>query len=119
MPELLERWRLGPVELPQQAHVRLRAGTAVFSTRSWTERDGDPGFPRRSRAWPWSSSSERAATSPARLWRSTTAASRSPGRCSHRAVRSSSSATRAGGWRSEEDAAARAWWQEVIGALAR
>src|ERR687898_722568 len=46
MPELLERWRLGPVELPQQAHVRLRAGTAVFSTRPWSAEDGDPGFPK-------------------------------------------------------------------------
>ncbi len=35
------------------------------------------------------------------------------------AGRSSSSATRAGGWSTEDDAAARAWWQEVIGALAR
>src|ERR687898_1951542 len=46
MPELLERWRLGPVELPQQTHVRLRAGTAVFSTRPWSADDGDPGFPK-------------------------------------------------------------------------
>jgi potassium/hydrogen antiporter len=119
MPDLLERWRLGPVELPPQSHVRLRAGTAVFSTRRWSDRDGDPGFPkqvegvavvqqlrtRRDRpgALVALDDGRFAVTGPLLAWGG-------PLQLQRYARRRLSS---------EEDAAARAWWQEVIGALAR
>jgi cell volume regulation protein A len=119
MPDLLERWRLGPVEVPQQTHVRLRAGTAVFSTRSWSADDGDPGFPkeiegvavvqqlRTRRDKPGAlvalDDGRFAVTGPL-------LASGGPLQLQRYARRRLSS---------EEDAAARAWWQEVIGALAR
>jgi potassium/hydrogen antiporter len=119
MPELLERWRLGPIELPQQANVRLRAGTAVFSTRPWSAEDGDPGFPkevegvavvqqlRTRRDKPGAlvalDDGRFAVTGPL-------LASGGPLQLQRYARRRLSS---------EKDAAARAWWQEVIGALAR
>ena len=119
MPDLLERWRLGPVELPQQTHVRLRAGTAVFSTRPWSAEDGDPGFPkevegvavvqqlRTRRDKPGAlvllDDGRFAVTGPL-------LASGGPLQLQRYARRRLSS---------EKDAAARAWWQEVIGALAR
>jgi potassium/hydrogen antiporter len=119
MPELLERWRLGPVEVPQQTHVRLRAGTAVFSTRPWSAEDGDPGFPkevegvavvqqlRTRRDKPGAlvalDDGRFAVTGPL-------LATGGPLQLQRYARRRLSS---------EEDAAARAWWQEVIGALAR
>jgi cell volume regulation protein A len=119
MPDLLERWRLGPVVLPQQTHVRLRAGTAVFSTRSWSAEDGDPGFPkevegvavvqqlRTRRDKPGAlvvlDDGRFAVTGPL-------LATGGPLQLQRYARRRLSS---------EDDAAARAWWQEVIGALAR
>ena len=119
MPDLLERWRLGPVEVPLQTHARLRAGTAVFSTRSWSAEDGDPGFPkevegvavvqqlRTRRDKPGAlvalDDGRFAVTGPL-------LASGGPLQLQRYARRRLSS---------EKDAAARAWWQEVIGALAR
>jgi cell volume regulation protein A len=119
MPELLERWRLGPVEVPQHTHVRLRAGTAVFSTRSWTAEDGDAGFPkqvdgvavvqqlRTRRDKPGAlvalDDGRFAVTGPL-------LASGGPLQLQRYARRRLSR---------EHEAAARAWWQEVIGALAR
>jgi cell volume regulation protein A len=86
MPELLERWRLGPVELPQQAHVQqLR-----------TRRD-KPG------ALVALDDGRFAVTGPL-------LASGGPLQLQRYARRRLAN---------EEDAAARAWWQEVIGALAR
>jgi cell volume regulation protein A len=46
MADLLERWRLGPVGVPQRRTTTLRAGQSVFTTRPWREEDGDPGFPK-------------------------------------------------------------------------
>ena len=119
MPDLLERWRLGPVEVPQRAHVRLRAGTAVFSTRSWSAEDGDPGFPkqvggvavvqqlRTRRDKPGAlvalDDGRFAVTGPLLAWGGPLQLQRYARRRLSR----------------EADAAARAWWQEVIGALAR
>ncbi|HYN91354.1 MAG TPA: potassium/proton antiporter, partial [Thermoleophilaceae bacterium] len=47
IPDLLERWRHGPVEVRAERHAHLRARTAVFTTRAWKERDGDAGFPKQ------------------------------------------------------------------------
>jgi cell volume regulation protein A len=119
MPDLLERWRRGPVELPQLAHARLRAGTAVFSARAWSARDGDAGFPkevegvavvqqlRTRRDKPGAlvalDDGRFAVTGPLLALGGPLQLQRYARR---RLAR-------------EEDAAARAWWQEVIGALAR
>jgi cell volume regulation protein A len=46
MDDLLERWRVGPVGLPARYEPKLRSGSAVFTTRTWTEADGDAGFPK-------------------------------------------------------------------------
>src|SRR5215207_2644294 len=119
MPDLLERWRLGPVEIPSAHHAPLRAGTAVFTTRRWTEEDGDAGFPKqvhgvavdeqmRTRrdqrgALVLLEDGRFAVTGPL-------VAIGGPLQLQRYARRRLTS---------EEDAAARAWWQEVIGALAR
>jgi potassium/hydrogen antiporter len=119
MPDLLERWRIGPVEIPTVRYTPLRAGTAVFTTRRWTEADGDPGFPdevhgvpvaqqirtRRDRrgALVALEDGRFAVTGPL-------VAIGGPLQVQRYARRQLAS---------EEDAAARAWWQEVIGALAR
>ena len=119
MPDLLERWRLGPVDVPAPRQRPLRAGTAVFSTRRWIGADGDAGFPkevhgvsvtdqirtRRDRrgALVVLEDGRFAVTGPL-------VAIGGPLQIQRYARRRLAS---------EEDAAARAWWQEVIGALAR
>jgi potassium/hydrogen antiporter len=119
MPDLLERWRLGPVEIPTQTRARLRAGTAVFTTRPWRESDGDAGFPQEVEGMPVAAQIRTrrdkrgalvllddgrfAVTGPL-------LALGGPLQLQRYARRRLSS---------EDDAAARAWWQEVIGALAR
>ncbi|HZB06534.1 MAG TPA: potassium/proton antiporter [Thermoleophilaceae bacterium] len=119
MRDLLERWRLGPVGVPPQRQVPMRAGQAVFTTRTWTEADGDAGFPKVIAAVP--------VAEQIRTRRDTRGALvvLEDGRFAvtgpllaiggplqvQRYARRRLSA--------EKDAAARAWWQEVIGALAR
>ncbi len=119
MPELLERWRSGPVEIPTVRKTALRAGTAVFTTRRWTEADGDAGYPKEVHGVPVA---EKMRT---RRDRRGALVSLEDGRFAvtgplvaiggplqvQRYARRQLA--------SEGDAAARAWWQEVIGALAR
>jgi cell volume regulation protein A len=42
---LLDRWRDGPVGPPPRRRVRLRGGLPVFTVRRWEEADGDPERP--------------------------------------------------------------------------
>jgi cell volume regulation protein A len=45
-PELTERWRNGPWEEPgARRKPALRGGKVIFTTRQWDEREGDPGMP--------------------------------------------------------------------------
>jgi cell volume regulation protein A len=46
LPDLLERWRKGPIGEPRRRRVGLRAHASIFMTRPWTEDDGDPSHPR-------------------------------------------------------------------------
>jgi cell volume regulation protein A len=119
MPDLLERWRSGAVEIPTTRQTPLRAGTAVFTTRRWTDEDGDAGFPKEVHGVPVAEHMRTrrdlrgalvaledgrfAVTGPL-------VAIGGPLQVQRYARRRLTS---------EEDAAARAWWQEVIGALAR
>ena len=41
----LERWAHGPVGPPPRPRPRLRGGLPVYSVRRWEEADGDPGHP--------------------------------------------------------------------------
>jgi cell volume regulation protein A len=119
MPDLLERWRIGPVEIPTVRHAPLRAGTAVFTTRRWTEADGDPGFPDEVHGVPVAQQirtrrDQRGALVALEDGRFAVTgplvAIGGPLQVQRYARRQLAS---------EDDAAARAWWQEVIGALAR
>ena len=119
MDDLLERWRIGPVGLPTRRSPVLRSGSAVFSTRPWSEDDGDAGYPQevngvpvaehlRTRRDPRGAlvvlvDGRFACTGPQ-------LALGGPLQLQRYARRRLAA---------EEDAAARAWWQEVIGALAR
>ena len=119
MTDLLERWRLGPVGVPAPRQAPMRAGQTVFTTRAWAEADGDAGFPKeiagvrvaeqvRTRrdtrgALVVLEDGRFAVTGPL-------LAIGGPLQVQRYARRRLSA---------EEDAAARAWWQEVIGALAR
>ncbi|HEX5896443.1 MAG TPA: potassium/proton antiporter, partial [Thermoleophilaceae bacterium] len=119
MDDLLERWRSGPVGLPPRRDKLLRSGSAVFTTRPWTDDDGDAGFPKDVQGVPVAEQIRtrrdtrgalvqlvdgRFAVTGPRL------AIGGPLQLQRYARRRLAS---------EEDAAARAWWQEVIGALAR
>jgi cell volume regulation protein A len=117
--DILERWRLGPVGIPQVRRPLLRSGSSVFTTRPWTEADGDAGFPKQVEGTPVADhlrtrrdtrgalvvleDGRHAVTGPL-------LAIGGPLQLQRYARRRLSS---------EQDAAARAWWQEVIGALAR
>ena len=119
MGDLLERWRVGPVGLPPRRRPVLRSGSAVFTTRPWTEADGDAGFPKEVGGVPVAEQVRTrrdrrgalvvlvdgrfAVTGPL-------LALGGPLQLQRYARRRLAA---------EEDAAARAWWQEVIGALAR
>jgi potassium/hydrogen antiporter len=119
MDDLLERWRIGPVGLPARFEPKLRSGLAVFTTRPWTEADGDAGFPKDVQGVPVAEQIRTrrdtrgalvvlvdgrfAVTGPL-------LAMGGPLQLQRYARRRLSA---------EQDAAARAWWQEVIGALAR
>jgi potassium/hydrogen antiporter len=119
MGDLLERWRLGPVGLPRRRQPVLRSGSAVFSARRWTEADGDPGFPKEVGGVP--------VVEQLRTRRDVGGAlvALADGRFAVTgpliAVGGPLQLQRYARRRltAEEDAAARAWWQEVIGALAR
>jgi cell volume regulation protein A len=43
---LLDRWRSGPVGQAPRPRPRLRGGLPVYTVRQWEERDGDPAHPR-------------------------------------------------------------------------
>ena len=44
--ELLGRWRSGPLEFPRPVRPSLRGTAPIFTTRQWSEDDGDPSHPR-------------------------------------------------------------------------
>jgi potassium/hydrogen antiporter len=119
MGDLLERWRLGPVGLPRPRQPVLRSGSAVFTARRWTDADGDPGFPKEVGGVP--------VVEQIRTRRDVGGAlvALADGRFAVTgpllAVGAPLQLQRYARRRlaAEEDAAARAWWQEVIGALAR
>ena len=119
MDEVVSRWGSGPVVGDELPRGRL-TGSSVFSSRRWDEeRDGDPGYPgeidgvevrehlrtRRDRRGALVSLMDGrfAVTGP-------TVAAGSPRQIQSYARRQLAR---------EEDDTARAWWQEVIGALAR
>jgi potassium/hydrogen antiporter len=49
LPDLLERWRTGPIGPGTRPRPRLRSGLPVFSVRRWEPADGDPAHPRELR----------------------------------------------------------------------
>jgi len=119
MDDLLERWRVGPVGLPARHRPQLRSGSAVFTSRKWTEADGDAGFPKEVEGVP--------VTEQIRTRRDVSGALvvlvdgrfavTGPIMALGGALQLQRYARRR--LAAEDDAAARAWWQEVIGALAR
>ncbi|HEX2126057.1 MAG TPA: potassium/proton antiporter [Thermoleophilaceae bacterium] len=119
VPEMLQRWRAGPVGAPARPTEPLRARAAVFTARPWTDEDGDPGFP--------SSVLGIEVLEHLRTRRDTRGALvlLADGRYAVSgpllAVGGAAQLQRYARRRlaDEGDEAARAWWQEVIGALAR
>jgi cell volume regulation protein A len=119
MEDLLERWRLGPVGLPTRRRPLLRSGSAVFTTRPWAESDGDPGFPKEVEGVPVAEQVRTRRDVPGALVLLVDGRYAVSGPLM--AVGGSLQLQRYARRRlaAESDAAARAWWQEVIGALAR
>jgi potassium/hydrogen antiporter len=119
MDDLLERWRAGPVGLPPRRAPRLRSGSSVFSTRPWTDADGDAGFPKDVEGVPVAEQIRTRRDTRGALVQLVDGrfavtgpllAIGGPLQLQRHARRRLTT---------ERDAAARAWWQEVIGALAR
>jgi potassium/hydrogen antiporter len=119
VPELLHRWHAGPVGVQPRPTPALRASTAVFTARPWNEGDGDPGFPQtllgvdviehmRTR---------RDTRGALVLLEDGRFAVTGPLLAVGGALQLQRYARRR--LADESDDAARAWWQEVIGALAR
>jgi potassium/hydrogen antiporter len=119
VPELLHRWHAGPVGVRPRPTPALRASTAVFTARPWNEEDGDPGFPQtvlgvdviehmRTR---------RDTRGALVLLEDGRYAVTGPLLAVGGALQLQRYARRR--LADESDDAARAWWQEVIGALAR
>jgi cell volume regulation protein A len=119
MDDLLERWRVGPVGLPPRRRPMLRSGSAVFSTRPWTEADGDAGFPREVSGVPVAEQIRTRRDQRGALLQLVDGrfACTGPQLALGGPLQLQRYARRR--LATEDDAAARAWWQEVIGALAR
>jgi cell volume regulation protein A len=119
MEDLLDRWRVGPVGLPPRREPLLRSGSAVFSTRTWTEEDGDAGFPREVNGVPVAEQIRTRRDMRGALVQLVDGRFACTG--PHLALGGPLQLQRYARRRlgAEDDAAARAWWQEVIGALAR
>ena len=119
MDDLLERWRVGPVGLPPRRERVLRSGSAVFSTRSWADADGDAGFPKEVDGVPVIEQlrTRRDARGALVLLADGRYAVTGPLMAFGGSLQIQRHARRR--LATEKDAAARAWWQEVIGALAR
>ena len=119
MDDLLERWRVGPVGVPPRREPLLRSGSAVFSTRPWSETDGDAGFPRDVEGVPVAEQIRTRRDTRGALVQLVDGrfAITGPQLSLGGPLQLQRYARRRLG--TEEDAAARAWWQEVIGALAR
>ncbi len=119
MDDLLERWRVGPVGLPARYEPKLRSGSAVFTTRPWRDEDGNAGFPKDVERVPVAEQIRTRRDKPGALVvlvdgrfavTGPLLAMGGPLQLQRYARRRLAA---------EVDAAARAWWQEVIGALAR
>jgi potassium/hydrogen antiporter len=119
MEDLLERWRLGPVGVPPRRRPLLRSGSAVFTTRPWAEADGDAGFPKEVEGVPVAEQLRTRRDVPGALVLLVDGRYAVCGPLM--ALGGSLQLQRYARRRlaAESDAAARAWWQEVIGALAR
>ena len=119
MEDLLERWRVGPVGVPARRQPVLRSGSAVFTTRTWTEADGDAGFPKEVEGVPVAEQmrTRRDARGALVLLVDGRFAVTGPLLALGGPLQLQRYARRR--LTQEADAAARAWWQEVIGALAR
>jgi cell volume regulation protein A len=117
--DLLERWRLGPVGVPTPYRPALRSGSAVFTTRSWAEADGDAGFPKEVERVPVAEQmrTRRDMRGALVLLVDGRFAVTGPLLAVGGPLQMQRYARRR--LAAEDDAAARAWWQEVIGALAR
>jgi cell volume regulation protein A len=46
LPQLLERWRTGPVHRPLRPPRTYTGSVPVYTTRPWAADDGDPAHPR-------------------------------------------------------------------------
>jgi cell volume regulation protein A len=116
---LLERWRDGPLEPPPRPRPRLRASPPITTVRPWSAADGDPTRPQKLGPLPVIEQLRTRRDEPGALVRledgryaatGTTVAIGPAAALQAVARRRLARATKEGD---------RAWWQEVIGALAR
>ena len=119
VPKLLERWREGPIRAPAAPRIDMRASTAVFTARRWTEEDGDPGFPSRVAGVDVLDHlrTRRGVRGALVVLEDGRFAVTGPLLAVGGAAQIQRFARRR--LADEKDESARAWWQEVIGALAR
>jgi cell volume regulation protein A len=117
--DLVERWRVGPVGVPPRHRPPMRSGSAIFTTRSWAEGDGDAGFPKEVEGVPVAEQirTRRDVRGSLVLLVDGRYAVTGPLMALGGSLQLQRYARRR--LATETDAAARAWWQEVIGALAR
>ena len=118
--ELMRRWRTGPIGLEERPRRRPRSRPSVTSIRPWQDSDGDPQRPKVMLG----QRGGRAVAHPARRARRARAARgrplrRSPARCWRSGRRASCRPSRGAGSSTPPAPSERAWWQEVVGALAR
>ena len=49
LPQILERWRTGPVSRPVRPPRTYTGSVPIYSARPWADADGDPSHPRELR----------------------------------------------------------------------
>jgi potassium/hydrogen antiporter len=119
-PALLDRWREGPFAPQVERRPGLRGGSVIFSTRPWaTEQDGDPAYPELIEGCQVLRHLRTRRDTPGALVLLDDGRYAITGRAL--AVGAAGQIQRYARRRLSADLQAdeRAWWQEVVGALAR
>jgi potassium/hydrogen antiporter len=116
---LLERWRDGPLEPPPRPRPRIRAAPPVTTVRPWDDADGDPARPRAVGGVPVIDQLRTRRDEPGAAVRLEDGRYAVTGATVAVGAATEVQAIARRRLRQADRETDRAWWQEVIGALAR
>ena len=116
---LLERWRHGPIGVPPRSRTTPRSSKAISVVRPWTDGDGDPGRPRSVLGVTAVEHMRSRRDRPGALVALEDGRYAFTGPIMAVGPRAAVQAAARKRMRAAQTDAERAWWEEVIGAMAR